>query len=152
MENKTNGKINANIFDGKMLDSSLYLIFYVIIPVIVTVFSLIEFPTETVPGIYCYVTILVSGLNGIYDASNRWRSQEKSRRNGKILAIGICDVVVVFYCFAVIISALIASSVNFRWDWILLVYIGTIVIVLNDALVSVSQYVAWKELIGGART
>jgi len=149
MENKTNEKIDENIFEGKMLDSALYFVFYIFVPVVVTIFSLKEFPTETVSGIYCYVSILVSSLNGIYDATNRWR-REKSFRNTKIFAIGLCNAVVALYCFAVIVSTLVAKSVNFRWDWILIVYIGTIVIALSDALASVSQYVAWKEQIGGA--
>lgn len=139
-----------NIFDSRMGDATAYLAFYVVIPVLITFVSLRVFPTDLVSGVYCYVTILVSVLNGIYDGANRWRSGIKSRRNAKILAILIFNGIVAVYCLYVFFSVLIMHKMECRNDFILLVYMGTCVVATWDFVASFLKDVTLKKEIGGA--
>ena len=142
--------MNNNIFNRKIGDSTAYLIFYVIIPVLVTYLSLKVFPSDLTSGVYCYVTILVSILNSMYDGAGRWRSGTKSRRNAKILVIWLSDGVVGIYCLYVIFSVLIVHNINCRQDWILLAYGGAVLVALWDMGVSFLKDITLKKEIGGS--
>lgn len=128
------GWVEGNIFDFKKLDGAAYLVFYILIPVIVTVVSLNVLSTEDTAIAYCYMTILISSLNSIYDAGNRWQSGIKTIRNTKIFVIIISNTVISIYCFWVIMQILISQGTYdiCRWDWILLVYFIAIIIALGD--------------------
>lgn len=139
-----------NIFDSRVGDATGYLAFYVVIPVLITVMSLRVFPTKLVSGVYCYVTIFVNVLNGIYDGANRWRSGIKCRRNAKILAILFFDGIVAVYCLYVIFSVLIMNNMDCRNDCILFVYVGTCFIAIWDFVASFLKDVTLKKEIGGA--
>lgn len=65
------GWVEGNIFGFKKLDGAAYLAFYILIPVIVTIASLNVLSSESIAMAYCYMTILISSLNSIYDAGNR---------------------------------------------------------------------------------
>ena len=59
----------SNIFYYRKGDGAAYLVFYIFIPVVVTAVSLLAFPENNISMVYCYVTILVSALNSIYDSA-----------------------------------------------------------------------------------
>lgn len=138
-----------NIFDSRMGDATAYMVFYIVIPVLITLFSLHVFPTDLVSGVYCYVTILVSALNGIYDGANRWRSGIKSRRNAKIFAILVFNGIVAVYCLYVIFSVLIMNKMDCRNDCILFFYGGTCFIAIWDFVASFLKDMTLKKEIGG---
>jgi len=125
-------KIKDNLYSGEIWNAVTYFVLYIVIPVIITYFALRAFYTEVAEEIYCYIPIGMSSLNGIYDAINRWVSREKSFRNAKILIIGFCNGMISVYCFAVILLSLIGNSIDCRCDYILLIYIVTIVIAVKD--------------------
>lgn len=141
--------MNNNIFNFKIEDATAYFVFYVVIPIIVTYISLKVFPSDITSGVYCYVTILVSILNSMYDGAGRWRSGTKSRRNAKIFAIWVCDAIVGVYCLYVIFSVLIMNNMNCRQDWILFTYGGAVSVVLWDMGTSFLQNITLKKEIGG---
>ncbi len=142
--------VTNNIFDSRRGDATAYLFFYVVIPVIITFISLHVFPTDLVSGVYCYVTILVSVLNGIYDGANRWHSGIKSRRNAKIFAILVSNGIIAVYCFYVIFSVLIIKNMDCRSDFILFFYGITCAVAGWDFVASFLKDVTLKKEIGGA--
>lgn len=81
--------MNNNIFEGRIGDDTAYFAFHVVIPIVITTVSLSVPSTEPISNIYCFVTILASIFNGIYDAGNRWRPNERSRRNLKLSIISM---------------------------------------------------------------
>ena len=121
----------------------------VLIPVIVTVVSLNVLSTEDTAIAYCYMTILISSLNGIYDAGNRWDSGNKSTRNTKIFLIIVFNIVISAYCFWVIMQILIGQGlyVVYRWDWILLLYFFVIAIALSDIVGCFASDMALRDCI-----
>ena len=137
---------NHNIFDSKNTDAALYLVFYLFFPIAITAISLWTFPDNVVSGIYCYVTILVSALNGIYDATNRWNGAVKSIRNTKVFIIFLSNGIVAAYCFCVILFALLQNRIC-RCDWLLLAYMGTCVVSIVDFSAAISKNIALREEI-----
>lgn len=139
--------VSDNIFNSKNSDAVLYLVFYLFIPIVITYISLRTFSDNIVSGIYCYVTILVSALNGIYDATNRWDGTAKSVRNTKIFMIFLSNGVVAAYCVFVVLSVLISQSMVCRCDWILLAYGGTCLVSMWDFVGAVSKNLAIREVV-----
>ena len=137
---------NHNIFDSKNTDAALYLVFYLFFPIAITAISLWTFPDNVVSGIYCYVTILVSALNGIYDATNRWNGAVKSIRNTKVFIIFLSNGIVAAYCICVILFALLQNRIC-RCDWLLLAYMGTCVVSVVDFSAAISKNIALREEI-----
>lgn len=125
--------VNENIFEDKKGDGIAYNVLYIIIPVIVTVVSLKATFEDDKSIIYCYMTIMISASNGIYDAVNRWHAEEKSIRNTKLFGIGISNGIVSVYCLSVIMGILIAKQIC-RCDKILYVYGWTIIVSMCDAV------------------
>lgn len=140
--------INSNIFELKKWDGVLYLILYVLIPVVITSVSLSALPSDTTSIIYCYLTILISAVNGIYDGANRWNSEEKSLYNIKIFIIEISNGIIGAYCLYVILYISISNSVDCRHDGILFVYFITIGISLFDMFTCFTRDMALKDLMG----
>lgn len=139
--------VSDNIFNSKNSDAVLYLVFYLFIPIVITYISLRTFSDNIVSGIYCYVTILVSALNGIYDATNRWDGTAKSVRNTKVFMIFLSNGVVAAYCVFVVLSVLISQSMVCRCDWILLAYGGTCLVSMWDFVGAVSKNLAIREVV-----
>lgn len=126
--------INANIFNFRKGDSIAYLSLYIVIPVIITWISLQVLPMDNISIIYCYLTILISSLNSIYDSANRWNSATRSVYNLKLFIIMLSNLIITIYCFYVVMYILISQSTNCRCDWILFSYIFAIIISLVDAI------------------
>lgn len=126
--------INANIFNFRKGDSIAYLSLYIVIPVIITWISLQVLPMDNISIIYCYLTILISSLNSIYDSANRWNSATRSIYNLKLFIIMLSNLIIIIYCFYVVMYILISQSTNCRCDWILFSYIFATIISLVDAI------------------
>lgn len=141
--------VEGNIFDYKKFDGVAYLVFYILIPVIVTVVSLEVLSTEDIAVAYCYMTIMISSLNCIYDAGNRWNSGNKSIRNTKIFLMCISNVIICAYCFCVIMYILIGLDIEkmYRCDWILLTYFVVIAIAIYDIVGCFAKDMALKVCI-----
>lgn len=122
-----------NIFDLKKGDGVAYLVLYVFIPVIITWISLNTLLIDNISIIYCYLTILISALNSMYDAANRWNTKKKSLRNTKLFFILLSNIVVAAYCIYVIMFILISKNLNCRYDWILTSYFIAIIVAIIDA-------------------
>lgn len=119
------GWLKNNIFN-KSGDAGAYFFFYMLIPVCVAIISLKVLSTDTAAIAYFYVTILISSLNCIYDAANR-KSEKKSVRNMKLLLMKGFNVIVSGYCVFEILYLLITQT-HARCDYILLAYLGVIII------------------------
>ena len=121
-----------NIYNHRLTDCMLYLILYIIIPIIITGVSLYSLDNSVAPAVYCYLTIFISAANCIYDAINRWKHDEKSVINTKIVIIILFTGIVFVYCIFEIISILILEKVEFRFDCFLWAYFGAVIVVLID--------------------
>ncbi len=136
--------IQGNIFGRKKLDGTLYIIFYIIIPVIITAWSLYAFPEDITAGTYCYLTILISALNCLYDAINRWKS-ERTIINVKLFIMILSIATVAIYCLYVIIGMLLTGNLIQRLDILLCVYFITIAIALWDFVCCIAGDLAMKK-------
>lgn len=123
-----------NIYRRKKGDGVAYFTLYIIIPIIITAVSLSVLASDNVSILYCYVTILISALNSIYDGANRWDNSEKSILNTKLFIVMAVDTLVAIYCAYVILYIMISDKANCRFDWILLVYAITFLISLVDTI------------------
>lgn len=120
-----------NIFSFRKGDAGAYLALYIILPVLITFISICNFPDNDIAAVYCYVTILVSVLNSMYDAGNRWIGGKKCHNNTKLFVMMLSCVVVAIYALYVIFGVLIAEKLN-RFDWWLLCYVPVILIAVFD--------------------
>lgn len=122
-----------NIFNYRKGDGIAYLVFYILIPVMVTAVSLKALPSEDTKIIYCYITILISAFNSIYDSANRWNSHVRSMYNTKIFLIMFSNSVIIVYCLFVIMYILVCEK-TLRFDWVFLTYFFAIIVSLHDII------------------
>lgn len=120
-----------SIFNFRKADGIAYFVFYILIPCLVTSFSLMSYPDGHVERVYCYVSILISALNCIYDAFNRW-TECRSRKNAKLFVIILGAGIITVYCFVMIFSMLLLEDDRLRHDGFLISYFLVIVIALVD--------------------
>lgn len=103
--------MRENLFRLSMGDATAYLVFYLIIPISITWYGLRALPSN-LPALpefsapvalsatiglsdttkfsatavaYCYLSIFISGLNGIYDGANR-REKAATKKTQKFLS------------------------------------------------------------------
>ncbi|MBR3601476.1 MAG: hypothetical protein IKL49_04035 [Lachnospiraceae bacterium] len=139
--------LKNNIFNMKKGDGIAYLVFYIIIPVTITAVSLVAFPeNDNISAIYCYISILISALNCIYDGANRWEEQ-KSIRNTKLFFMLFMTSIVATYCLVVIICIMITQTTACRCDWILCVYFGTVLVSFLDIGACFVKDIELKKLV-----
>lgn len=139
--------MQGNIFQGQIWDGSLYFVFYMLLPIIITSASLIALTSaDLINTAYCYVTILISSLGCIYDAITRWEHRTGSERNRKLFIMILFMICVVIYCLVVIFVALIARKIV-RNDFFLLAYIASNVIAIVDAVNCIMQNLAKQDVI-----
>lgn len=139
--------IDGNMFAFKKGDGAAYLALYILIPVAITGISLWAFPKNDVQAVYCYVTILVSAFNCIYDAANRWCSGVRAFKNSKLLLVMGSSLVVAAYCIVVIFSILITGTTSWRHDGWLLSYVVAVVIAFGDVVACFMMETAWKACV-----
>ena len=125
--------INSNIFKYNKADSGAYFFFYILIPVIVTVVSLKVSSTEYTAVAYCYLSILISAFNCLYDSGNRWTG-EHSMENTKLFIMMFANVIIVGYCLYVIFCVLVLKDVTCRKDGILYAYMLSVAISVGDIM------------------
>lgn len=131
-----------NIFGTRKLDGSLYFVFYIFIPIVITGISLTINYEEKYQAAYCYVTILVSAFNSIYDATNRW-TQTKSLKNLKLLIVMFSTAIIAGYCIFVIIYFFMNGNIVDRLNWIFLFYIIAIVVSVCDIVALYTSDIAF---------
>jgi len=125
----------------------MYFVFYLLLPIMITYFSLKISTHSLLESGYCFVTILISALNGIYDAINRWDIGKKTVRNTKIGFICFANIVVFAYCTFMILEMVITENMNVRCDCILCVYSVTCSIAMWDLGKTLSKYMAIKQSV-----
>lgn len=146
-ENTIFEKFNEeNIFNFNKVDAVAYLALYILIPCFVTSLSLLDYPNEIREIIYCYLSILISALNCIYDASNRWIAK-KSLKNGKLFLIIIGSFTIAGYCILVIFSILLVEQGWIRCDYFLLIYFLVVIIAIIDIVCCFTKEIAWTKCI-----
>ena len=135
--------ITNNVFNFRKGDASAYLVLYIVLPILITCLS-IKYPTNNIATVYCYLTIFVSAVNGIYDAANRWVG--KSFRNVKLFVIIFGCTGVCIYTAYVILSLLITEAVS-KCDGFLLSYVLVLLIALPDCIACFAADMAYKDCV-----
>lgn len=143
--------VNENIFNFKKGDGVAYLVFYIFVPVAMSWFSLLQVvSSDNVSVIYCYVTILVSAMNCIYDAANRWSGNTKRGKNIKLFVIMSSTAVTAGYCIFEIFALMITKSAELRNDYFFLIYLVTIVVAFMDIIGCFATDMAWKSCLNSS--
>lgn len=138
-----------NMYNFKKGDGVAYCILYILIPVIITYVSLSKITgNDETSIIYCYITILVSVLNSMYDGANRWDSKNRSFRNTKLFIILFFNAIIAVYCIVVVLCILISSDLSCRRDMILFVYFGAIAVSFYDMAVCFFKDMALRNCVG----
>ena len=143
-------KTEHNIFNDRKIDASLYLVLYIIVPVIVTYVSLQTLSgAENSAAMYCYLTILISAAGCLYDIINRWESV-KSLKNTKLFLMLIPVGVVGSYCLyrMICIGVLSGAASSSRTDHILYCYLITVVIASVDSFICFARNMALMSCAG----
>lgn len=130
---------NNNIYDLNKRDGILYLIFIILIPVIITYISLKSFPSDRTAAVYCYLSILISALNSLYDITNRWKYKQRSMVNTKLFIMALPIIIVIAYCMYGVFCNLLTPNMNNRSDIWLYTYFLTIGIAIGDILACFAQ-------------
>lgn len=139
--------VENNIFHCNKGDGVAYLVLYIVIPVLITALSLITMSkTDKIAEIYCYLSIMISAFNCIYDGANRW-DKVKSGRNAKLFLIFICNVIVALYCIIEILQIFLLKKVIFKLEYIFLIYIVVIAVALYDLYICFGQDIVWKDCL-----
>lgn len=136
-----------NFFKFKRWDGISYIFLYICIPVVITGVSLSELSNNNVSIIYCYISIFISALNGLYDAANRWDNDGSSVINLKVFIIGLVNMIIGMYCIYVVLCIAISGNINCRHDCILLTYFVTIIIAMIDALCCFARNIAVQDIM-----
>lgn len=135
--------VHNNIFGFRKGDGVAYFFFYACVPVVVTWLSLKTLPVNAVASIYCYTSILISGLNCLYDAGNRWESGKRSFKNTKIAIMMICTAIPAVYCFCEIYFFAVHPDNVWQGDWVLFAYWVVVIIAIIDMSGCFANEMAW---------
>lgn len=140
--------VDENIYKFKKGDAVAYFVFYLLIPITITTISLVQNKGNSLENsIYCYMTILISSLNAMYDGANRWVSR-KTPQNIKIFIIFLSNSIVSVYCIFVILEMLILDNTDlFQCDWIFFSYIGSVCVTLFDIVACFTKDMALSSYI-----
>ena len=139
--------IENNIFHCSKGDGVAELVLYIIIPVLITTLSLANMSkTDKVAEIYCYISIMISAFNCIYDGANRW-DKGKSIRNTKIFLIHMCNGIIALYCIAEVLQMTLLGNVLVENEYIFLTYFIAIAIALHDIYMCFGQDLIWKDCL-----
>ena len=134
-----------NIYNFRKLDGTCYFFLYILIPVAITIVSLKHFPADRIAAIYCYLSILISGLNCAYDIINRWKNGCKTFFNTKLFIMSIPVMIIIGYCLFLVLHMLIANGSAPRADFILWGYVVTMVVAISDIFVCFAQDLALRD-------
>lgn len=128
--------INYNIFRFRKVDAVFYFFLYILAPILLTAISLWTLNADNIAkSEYCFLTIIISAFNCMYDCFNRWDSTEKSIVNTKLFIIGVSTIVIIVYCIVKCFVGLSAGNINVvHCDWILWIYLFPSLIALIDII------------------
>lgn len=138
----------CNIFNYRKFDCFLYCAFYVAIPIVITVVSLIFLSEDGLDIVYFYGSIAVSALNCFYDATGRWNYGLKSLNNTKLASIILSTLLIFSYCLFEIVAILIGKeqAYSFRFDWLLLFYLIVVVVAIIESFLCVSRDIIIRKV------
>lgn len=127
----SNAWIKDNMFKFKKGDGGAYFFLYLAFPVIVSYVSL-KVSGEPLSIAYSYLSILISALNCIYDAANRWNMESKSIINTKLFILIFLLALISIYCIYIIVGNLLVWSEIVYFNWIFFAYYVIVVVALID--------------------
>lgn len=134
-----------NIYNKRKLDSVLYCVVYIVIPIVVTSTGFLKGFEDSRESIYWYTSIGISLLGVLYDCFSRWDSGIKSVKNTKIFFIGLNTMVVWGYCFFEIMCLL--QGIDVKKDWILLIYFVSVSISVHDIICCYAQDMEFRTKV-----
>ena len=144
---KMGNSAENNMFHFNKGDGVAYLVLYIIIPVLITTLSLITMSkTDKIAEIYCYISIMISAFNCIYDGANRW-DKVRSGRNAKLFLILGSNGIIALYCIIEILQIFLLKKVIFELEYTFLIYIVVIVVALHDVYICFGQDIVWKDCL-----
>ena len=135
-----------NIFQHRKWDASIYIVLYIVVPVIITIVTLLSIQNSERALAYCYVTIFISVANCIYDASGRCKKNQPFL-NRKLAIIIAINALIAIYCIFEVFMILGGGKTTYRVDWILAAYVVVIIVALVDFVLCFSEDLAIKTPI-----
>lgn len=123
----------ANIFKTRKWDSMLYLILYIVIPVITTWVSSIAIgDTDVAMAAYFFLTTGISAFSCLYDIASRWDSDGNRIINLKLFIIAIPITAISIYCLSTLIYTLVSNKVDLSSTWVFYLYLIPLIICIHD--------------------
>ena len=135
--------IKSNIFNNAVLDASLYLIFYIAIPITMGFISMKISKDKPLDRIYCYIGLIINACGCGYDLINRRENQEKSVKNTKLWIMGAFVIAVIIACLIGIILVTLRLPTEVP-DILLFSYFVVVFVALSDIIPSLISHSNWK--------
>ena len=135
-----------NIFQHRKWDAIMYFALYIVVPVFVTIVTLLSIQNSERALAYCYVTIFISVANCIYDALGRCIKKQPFL-NRKLAIIIVINTLIASYCVFEIFMILGGGKTTYRFDWILAIYPVAIIVALVDFVLCFIEDLAIKTPI-----
>ena len=123
--------IKNNVFDDDVMDASLYLIFYIAIPITMGLISMSVSQNKPLERIYCYIGLIINACGCGYDLINRREKKDKSVKNTKLWIMGASVTAVIIACLIGIVLVTLKVSTAIP-DAILFSYFAVVFIALSD--------------------
>lgn len=142
-ENLSVNLLRFNIFQRRKWDGITYAILYIVVPVFSTLVTLLNIQNTERALAYCYLTILISIANCIYDASGRWRKKQPFL-NLKLTIIIVMNILIGLYCFFEFLMILVGGNFAYRFDWFLAFYLVAVIVAVFDFVLCFSGDFAIK--------
>ena len=134
-------QLRFNIFQHRKWDGIAYTVLYIIIPVIITIVTLLNINDSERALAYCYVTIFISIANCIYDASGRWQKKQPVLNRKLAIIIGI-NALIGLYCIFEVLMILGVGNTTYRCDWILAIYLVVIIVAFIECVLCFNEDLA----------
>lgn len=93
-----------NLFPKK-IDGFMYLFTYILIPIMSVIICMISV-SDTLSLAYLYFTTICNSIGCLHDCVSRWDDNIATKKNRKILKIGICMVIITMYAIIELILIL----------------------------------------------
>lgn len=136
-----------NIYKLNKRDGIFYLLCNILIPVMVTGFSIGEDSLDGISIVYLYLSILISAVNIIYDITNRWKSKRKCLINTKLFIMALPVFIIIGYCMFEMFYIISTKQVGYRYDNLLYIFFITIAVALFDIFACFRQDMAFEECV-----
>lgn len=134
----------SNIFRFKRWDGIAYAIFYLIIPVALTVAGKVT-SKDALAIANFHLSVIINALNCIYDAFGRWDDNMPVKKCKLIVIIGSCVVLFVYSMLRLVVT-LVGDAFAFSYDGILYLYLPAVVVGFIDIIALAGRTEALKEM------